>query len=137
MVQLSSATAVREALAEHGIHNQYVRVPKGSFVLSYTAADNGRGGRGAHWSAQRHGFNNNPEGKYYEHGIKTFWINPGREAREAGRVEATEWMTERYADAVDFVKDPWGAYQPRAQLVAFLAKFDIVWTALNTRRKSS
>jgi hypothetical protein len=136
MVQLSSATAVREALAEHHVYNQYIQVPKGSFILSYTARDNGRGGRMARWSARRQGFNNNPRGEYYEHGVKTFWINSGREAREAGRIEAIDWMTGRYVDAVDFVKDPWGSYQPRAQLVAFLAKFDIVWTALNTRKKA-
>jgi hypothetical protein len=135
MVQLRSATAVREALAEQGVYNPFIKVPKGSFIISFSADQFAHYGRAAHWSAHRWGFKNDPEGSIGDGGTKSFRVYNHNE-RVTQLAAAIAWMTGRYPDAVDFVKDPWGSYQPRAQLVAFLAKFDIVWTALNTRKKA-
>jgi hypothetical protein len=136
MDQLKTVTAVREALAERHVHNSFnLAFSKGAILIDFMARDTGRGGRNAKWQANRVGYRNDPTGPYYNNGIKTFNVY-GRDDRASKLAEAIEWASERYS-VEDFVKDPFGNYQPRAQLVALLAHFDIVWTTLNTRRKSS
>lgn len=130
MRNLKTAKAVREAL---GAVNPYGLLVKGDLLVYYVANDTGRGGRGAHWVATRIGYRNDPEGGYWQHGHKWFDCHSGN--RQEKFVEACAWMSDRYKVENDWVKDPFGHYEPRAQLVARLADRDIAWAALTTKEK--
>jgi hypothetical protein len=126
---LKTAKAVREALGAHGIYNELNSLLKGQVIITWKPQDTGRGGRGAWWQVKRKGYLTDPESTaYWHHGNKTFDVY-GREHREEVLHEAIEWARDRYGFG-EFVKDPWGAYQPHAQLVENLARLGITWTAL-------
>jgi hypothetical protein len=127
--QLKTAKAVREALSAHGIHNEHNSLVKGQVLIAWSPQDTGRGGRSAWWQVHRKGYLTHPNNpNYWEHDRKTFTVN-GRDDRESKLQEAIAWARERYGFG-EFVKDPWGAYQPREQLIENLARLGITWTAL-------
>ena len=129
METLKTAKAVREALEAHGIHNELNSLLKGQVAIIWKPQDTGRGGRNAWWQARRKGYLTDPESTaYWHHGNKTFEVY-GRDDREPKLREAISWARDRYGFG-EFVKDPWGAYQPHAQLVENLARLGITWTAL-------
>jgi hypothetical protein len=129
MQELKTAKAVREALAAHGIHNELNSLLRGQVAIIWKPQDTGRGGRNAWWQVKRKGFLTDSQSTaYWHHGNKTFDVF-GRDDRESTLHEAIEWARERYGFG-DFAKDPWGAYQPREQLIENLARLGITWTAL-------
>lgn len=129
MERLKTAKAVREALEPHGIHNELNSLIKGQVAITWKPQDTGRSGRSAWWQVKRKGYLTDAEsGAYWHHGNKTFTVS-GRDDREPVLQAAIAWARNRYGFG-EFVKDPWGAYQPREQLIENLARLGITWTAL-------
>lgn len=80
-------------------------------VLSYTAADNGRGGRGAYWSVWSPSHKTHPRGHWSDHGHKAFSVfGPGKHSTVKAETEATAraWAAERYG-VTEWAKVP-GVY---------------------------
>lgn len=107
------------ALGVFNSHQLCQRGGKGVYV-AYIPTDRGRGGHGAYWQVIRPGYKTDPGGPWYNHGHKTFnlWR---REEKEAKRLEAIAWASERYGITGEWQRDPWGDYHPPGALEAAAA----------------
>jgi hypothetical protein len=85
--------------------------------------ETGRAYQPAAWQVIRPGFRTDPNGYWRDYGHKTFNVY-GREQKEAKRLEAIAWASERYDfDPEDWVPSPFGrasGWFPRPVLEAAL-----------------
>lgn len=110
----------KEILREHKIYNSHdiCRVFGGKIYLTYHAPD-GRRCMSAKWVAQGVGIKTDPDGPWYNNGMKTFI----GKMRSPALDEAKRWANEQYGIS-DWLRDPWGCWQD-SEVVA-RAQFNIV-----------
>ena len=104
------AMITKAKLRELGINSWDISKISGSkiFVL-YTGPTYGKLYQSATWQVCGVGFKTDPDGPWYNHGMKTFNVWK-RDEKQSQLAEAIKWASETYGIA-NWEKDPFGDYQ--------------------------
>ena len=101
----------KEQLKRLEIYNAWNFAGKGNPYIYYVGADNGRGGRSAHFSVARPGYKTDPNAHFLSNGCKEFCV-PNRESKPIAFEEAKQWAGNRYK-ITEWVKTPFGSWMSK------------------------